>query len=155
MTFQKGGSSCAIMKMFSEESLQYSKKKGLRMRLFIILGAINMALAIALGAFGAHGLEGRVTEKMINRWETAAHYHIIHALALVVVGLLITRMSEQASLLQIAGWVLLVGIILFSGSLYTLVLTGVTKLGAITPIGGVSFLIGWILIAIAAWKASV
>lgn len=124
------------------------------MKLFVILGAINMALAVAIGAFGAHGLEGRVTEKMVDRWATGAHYHIIHALALVAIGLLMAKFHDQASLLQTAGWLLFAGIVLFSGSLYTLVLTGVTKLGAVTPLGGLSFIIGWILVTIAAVKSS-
>lgn len=124
------------------------------MRLFVILGAINMALAVAMGAFGAHGLEGRVAEKMISRWETGAHYHIIHALALVVIGLLIAKFSGQTNMMQLAGWFLFIGIILFSGSLYVMTLTGITKLGMITPLGGTSFIIGWLLVAVAAWKAS-
>jgi uncharacterized membrane protein YgdD (TMEM256/DUF423 family) len=122
------------------------------MKLFVILGSINMALAIALGAFGAHGLAGKVSEKMLQIWNTGAHYHIIHGLALIAVGLLMARTGGNATLLTVAGWLLFVGIVLFSGSLYTLVLTNIKVLGAITPIGGVSFIIGWVLVAIAAAK---
>lgn len=122
------------------------------MKFFVILGSVNMALAIALGAFGAHGLAGKVTEKMLSIWNTGAHYHIIHALGLLFIGLLTAKMGGQASLLNTAGWLLFVGIILFSGSLYAMVLTNVKALGAITPIGGVSFIIGWILVAVSAAK---
>lgn len=122
------------------------------MKWFIILGSINMALAVALGAFGAHGLEGKVTEKMLSTWSTGTHYHIIHALALLAIGIFASKFENVPSLLTIGGWLIFAGIVIFSGSLYVLVLTGVTKFGMITPIGGVSFVIGWILIAISAAK---
>jgi uncharacterized membrane protein YgdD (TMEM256/DUF423 family) len=122
------------------------------MRLMIILGSINMALAIALGAFGAHGLEGKVSEKMMQIWNTGAHYHIIHGLALIAVGLMLAKTDGNATLLTVAGWLLFAGIVFFSGSLYALVLTNVKILGAITPIGGVSFIVGWVLVAISAAK---
>ncbi|SEM72909.1 DUF423 domain-containing protein [Lihuaxuella thermophila] len=121
------------------------------MKFFVMLGSINMALAIALGAFGAHGLAGKVTEKMLSIWNTGAHYHIIHALGLLFIGLLMAK-TGGTSLLNTAGWLLFAGIILFSGSLYAMVLTNVKALGAITPIGGVSFIIGWILVAVFAAK---
>jgi uncharacterized membrane protein YgdD (TMEM256/DUF423 family) len=121
------------------------------MKLFILLGAINMFLSIALGAFGAHGLEGNVPERMLANWQTGAHYHMAHALGLLFVGLLVGRIGASAPAL-IGGWLLLAGIVLFSGSLYVMALTQVKALGAITPIGGVSFLIGWALIATAAVK---
>lgn len=122
------------------------------MKWFIILGSINMALAVALGAFGAHGLEGKITDKLLGTWNTGTQYHIIHALALIAVGLFIGKFENPPSLLTIGGWLLFAGIVIFSGSLYALVLTGITKLGMITPIGGVSFVVGWILIAISAAK---
>jgi uncharacterized membrane protein YgdD (TMEM256/DUF423 family) len=121
------------------------------MRLFLLLGSLNMFLSIALGAFGAHGLEGKVSERMIDIWRTAAHYHIVHGLALIAIGLLADRFSGNG-LITAAGWLILVGIVLFSGSLYAMVLTNVTKLGAITPIGGVAFLAGWVCVFLAAWK---
>ncbi|SMO88583.1 DUF423 domain-containing protein [Melghirimyces algeriensis] len=120
------------------------------MKGFILLGAINMFLSIALGAFGAHGLEGKVSERMLANWQTGAQYHMIHALGLLFVGLLTTRINTP--LVTSGGWLLLVGIILFSGSLYIMALTNITKLGMITPLGGVSFLIGWALIAVSAIK---
>ncbi|MFC7441370.1 DUF423 domain-containing protein [Laceyella putida] len=122
------------------------------MKLFVLLGSINMALAVAIGAFGAHVLAGKVTEKMLQNWNTGAHYHIIHALALIGVGLLMSKVNGASSLLPIAGWLIFAGIVFFSGSLYTLVLTGVRTWGAVTPIGGVAFIAGWILVAVAAVK---
>lgn len=121
------------------------------MRLFLLLGSINMALSIALGAFGAHGLKGKVADKMIANWNTGAHYHMIHALGLLIVGILISK-ATNAGMFTTSGWLMLAGIILFSGSLYVMALTGITKLGAITPLGGLSFIIGWVLFAIAAYK---
>lgn len=121
------------------------------MKLFISLGSINMALAIAIGAFGAHGLAGKVSEKMLANWNTGAHYHIVHALALIVIGLLISKIGPTPSL-HWAGWLILAGIILFSGSLYVMALTNIKVLGAVTPFGGVAFIIGWILVAIATFK---
>ena len=120
------------------------------MKLFLILGSVNMIISIALGAFGAHGLEGKIPERMIANWQTGAHYHIIHAVALLFVGILLDRIGS--SLITVGGWLLLIGILLFSGSLYLMALTGVTKLGAITPMGGISFLAGWACIAIATAK---
>ncbi|MDA8352085.1 MAG: DUF423 domain-containing protein [Firmicutes bacterium] len=121
------------------------------MKVFILLGAINMFVSIALGAFGAHGLEGKVSERMLSNWQTGAQYHMIHALGLLFVGLLAGRIGTNP-LVTNGGWLLLAGIILFSGSLYIMALTNITKLGMITPFGGVSFLIGWTLIATAAVK---
>ncbi len=121
------------------------------MNLFIILAAINAFLAVALGAFGAHGLEGRVSERMIEIWKTGVTYQMFHAGGLFVVALLMDRFSSTG-LLNGAGWSFLIGIILFSGSLYILTLSGVKILGAITPLGGVAFLIGWVLIIVAAVK---
>ncbi|KMJ59239.1 membrane protein [Bacillus sp. LL01] len=122
------------------------------MNLFIILAAINGFLAVALGAFGAHGLEGKVSERMIEIWKTGVTYQMFHAGGLFVVALLMERFSSTG-LLNAAGWSFLIGIILFSGSLYVLTLSGVKVLGAITPLGGVAFLIGWVLIIVAAVKA--
>lgn len=125
------------------------------MRLFVILGSINMAIAISMGAFGAHGLADQVTEKMLATWNTGAEYHLIHALGLIAVGLLYGKLSGASRLLTTGGWLLFAGIVLFSGSLYTLVLTGIGNLGIITPFGGVSFVIGWLVIALAASKKAI
>lgn len=113
------------------------------MRLFLVLGAINGFLAVALGAFGAHGLEGKVTEKMLKIWEKAVNYQMFHTMALLVTGLALFKID--AGSLKIAGWFFLIGIILFSGSLYLYSTTGISKLAMITPFGGVTFLIGWVI----------
>ena len=115
------------------------------MRLFVVLGSCNMLLAVALGAFGAHGLKSRVTAELLTVWQTAVLYHMVHALGLLLVGLLAVHLPVKG-----AGWTLLAGIVLFSGSLYLMVLTGLRPLGIITPLGGVAFLAGWLLLALAA-----
>ncbi|RDW20504.1 DUF423 domain-containing protein [Oceanobacillus chungangensis] len=120
------------------------------MKLFLILGAINGFIAVALGAFGAHGLEGKVSEKQIGTWNTAVDYQMFHTMALFVTGLLLAKF--QSGGLQWAGWMFLVGIIIFSGSLYLYSVTSVKTFGMITPIGGVAFLIGWILLGTAVMR---
>lgn len=121
------------------------------MKLFLIVGAINAFLAVALGAFGAHGLEGKISEKYLKTWNTAVQYQMFHAIGLFVVAFLADKFSH-VSLITTAGWSLFVGIILFSGSLYVLSISGIKVLGAITPLGGVAFLIGWTLLIVAAAK---
>ena len=107
----------------------------------IALGAINAALAVAAGAFGAHGLKDRLDANALGIFETGARYHMYHALALVLCGIIATKGATTA------GWILQAGIVIFSGSLYALALTGVKGLGAITPIGGLAFLVGWAYLA--------
>lgn len=121
------------------------------MKLFVLIGSLSAFSGVALGAFGAHGLKSRVEPDMLKVWETAVLYHLIHALALVLVGVLCSVMPETGTL-RSSGWAILAGTILFSGSLYILVLTGVKPLGIITPIGGVAFLAGWLLLVVAAWR---
>ncbi|MGI8385822.1 DUF423 domain-containing protein [Robertmurraya sp. P23] len=121
------------------------------MKTFIIIGAINAFLAVALGAFGAHGLEGRVEQKYLEIWKTGVTYQMFHATGLLIVGVLLGRLPANA-LLSWSGWMMLIGIILFSGSLYVMTLTKISILGAITPLGGLSFLAAWILIVVAAVK---
>ena len=115
---------------------------------FLLLGAIAAFLAVILGAFGAHALRGRLSPEMLAVFQTGVQYHVYHALALILVSAIIGRMSGW--LIQTAGWCFVAGIVLFSGSLYLLAATGVTVLGAITPIGGLAFLIGWACLAFAA-----
>lgn len=122
-----------------------------RLKTFIIIGAINAFLAVALGAFGAHGLEGRVEQKYLEIWKTGVTYQMFHATGLLIVGVLLGRLPAN-SLLSWSGWMMLIGIILFSGSLYVMTLTKISILGAITPLGGLSFLAAWILIIVAAVK---
>lgn len=120
------------------------------MKLFIILGAVMSFLFVAIGAFGAHALAARLEETgRAANFETGVQYHMIHAVAIIAVGIL-TQHLDATGMLQAAGWSFFIGIIVFSGSLYALSLTGITVLGAITPIGGVAFLTGWVLLVIAA-----
>lgn len=121
------------------------------MKVFIILGAINAFLAVALGAFGAHGLEGKLEPKYMENWKTAVNYQMFHAIGLLVIGVLVGKLP-MSSLISTSGWLIFIGIILFSGSLYVLSLTKISILGAITPFGGVSFLIGWVFVIFAAVK---
>ncbi|MCB5236323.1 MULTISPECIES: DUF423 domain-containing protein [Niallia] len=121
------------------------------MKAFIIIGAINALLSVALGAFGAHGLEGKIPEKYLETWKTGVTYQMFHSTGLILIGLLLGKFPES-SLLNWAGWLMFIGIILFAGSLYILAVTQIKILGAITPIGGVAFLTAWLLIIIAAWK---
>jgi uncharacterized membrane protein YgdD (TMEM256/DUF423 family) len=120
------------------------------MKLFIILGAINAFLAVALGAFGAHGLEGKVSAHYLEVWETGVQYQMFHAAGLIAIGILMQL--TNAPMLSVAGWLMFAGIIFFSGSLYVLAVSGVSILGAITPIGGVLFLAAWVLIIIGVVK---
>lgn len=114
-------------------------------RVFVVLGATLAGLAVAAGAFGAHGLRARLSPEMLTIFETAVRYQMYHALGLLAVAWATTRWPGSAA--PIAGWLLVAGIVVFSGSLYVLTLTGVRWLGAITPIGGVAFLAGWALLA--------
>ncbi|MBD7938776.1 MULTISPECIES: DUF423 domain-containing protein [Cytobacillus] len=121
------------------------------MKLFIIIGAIFAFLAVAFGAFGAHALEGKVVGKYMDNWQTAVQYQMFHAIGIFIVALLLSKMPDS-SLLTWSGWLMAFGILFFSGSLYILALTKISILGAITPIGGVAFLIGWVLILVFAVK---
>ncbi|MBA2662282.1 MAG: DUF423 domain-containing protein [Bradymonadaceae bacterium] len=118
------------------------------MKLFAILGSLMALLAVATGAFGAHALASRVDARMIEIWETAARYQMYHALALFVAAWLVGQ--TQATAATVAGWSFFAGIMIFSGSLYLLVLTGTKWLGAITPIGGTAMIVGWICCLLAA-----
>ncbi len=111
-------------------------------RMWALAGAANGFLAVAAGAFGAHGLRSRVSERMLEVFETGARYQMFHALALLAVAWLA---SQREGVADAAGWAMLAGVGLFSGSLYAMALTGVTKLGMVTPLGGVGFLVGWVL----------
>ena len=123
------------------------------MKFFIIAGAINGFLSVALGAFGAHLLEGKVADKYLATWDTAVQYQMFHAVVLLAIGILMSgKVLGQISTLNTAGYLILAGIIIFSGSLYVLSLTGISILGAVTPIGGVAFLAGWIMLIVAAVK---
>ena len=120
------------------------------MQLFAALGALNAFLAVAAGAFAAHGLRDRLEPRHLEVFEVGVRYHMYHALGLIAVAWLVSR---QAPLATAAGWSFVAGILVFSGSLYALALTGISRLGAITPLGGIAFLAGWALFAYAATKA--
>ncbi|HEV3059329.1 MAG TPA: DUF423 domain-containing protein [Vicinamibacterales bacterium] len=117
-------------------------------RTFLLVGAVAAFLGVALGAFGAHGLRARISPEMLAVFETGVRYQMYHALALVLTSLLMSRMGGWLAVT--AGWCFIAGIALFSGSLYALALTGVTVLGAITPLGGLAFLAGWGCLSLAA-----
>ena len=110
-----------------------------------------MASAVAIGAFGAHGLKGKLSADMMQVYQTGVEYHFYHALGVLLVGV-IAGFYPQASGVQWAGWLLVLGVLLFAGSLYALSLSGIKVLGAITPIGGVAFIAGWITLAVSLYR---
>jgi uncharacterized membrane protein YgdD (TMEM256/DUF423 family) len=116
-------------------------------RTFLLAGALAGFVGVAFGAFGAHGLRGRLSPEMLAVFETGVRYQMYHALALMLVAAAASRIESR--LVSAAGWLFVTGIVLFSGSLYVLAVTGITVLGAITPLGGVAFLAAWACLAIA------
>src|SRR6187399_431193 len=121
-------------------------------RNFLMLGAASGAIGVAAGAFGAHALRDKVEPRLLEVFETAARYQMYHALALLAVGLVASRWPS--GLLNTAGWLFVAGTLVFSGSLYAMTFTGVRALGAITPIGGVCFIAGWVCLVVAASRAN-
>lgn len=119
----------------------------LALKSLFIVGALDAALAVMLGAFGAHGLKARVSAERLDVWHTACEYQFYHALGILLIALLA---SQVATPFASAGWLLLVGSVIFSGSLYLLVLSDTAWLGAITPLGGLTLIAGWCLLA---WQA--
>lgn len=122
------------------------------LRVFLMLAAFFGFTGIALGAFAAHGLKGRLTEQYLAIFHTGVTYQLVHTLALFGVALLATHLPGR--LVTWAGVCFAVGIVLFSGSLYVLTMTGISKLGIITPFGGLAFLAGWLCLGLAAWRLS-
>jgi uncharacterized membrane protein YgdD (TMEM256/DUF423 family) len=118
-------------------------------RLFLAVGGVAALLAVALGAFGAHALKSRLPPEMLAVWHTGVEYHLAHALGLLAVGLVATQLPDS-TLLKWSGWLMLAGILLFSGSLYALALSGERWPGAVTPLGGLAFLVSWALFVVAA-----
>jgi uncharacterized membrane protein YgdD (TMEM256/DUF423 family) len=119
-------------------------------RIFIAIASILAGLAVAGGAFASHALREKLTERALEIFETGARYQMYHSLALLLVAVLLSRAEASQTLLISSGSAFLVGIALFSGSLYALSLSGIKGLGAIAPLGGVAFLVGWSCLAIAA-----
>jgi uncharacterized membrane protein YgdD (TMEM256/DUF423 family) len=117
-------------------------------RLFLALGAALMLCAVLLGAFGAHGLKARLTPELLAVWKTGVEYHAWHALGVLAVGVVALHLPDSA-LLRWSGYAMTAGIVVFSGSLYALALSGVRALGAVTPIGGAALLVAWGLFAAA------
>lgn len=122
-------------------------------KLFLLLGSCNAFLAVILGAFGAHGLKDKISPEMILVYQTGVQYQMFHALALILIALLCKHI-KPSSILTWAGWLIFAGIVFFSGSLYVLSMSGLKALGMITPFGGVAFLMGWAMLAVAVWKQS-
>tara|TARA_Y100000589_G_scaffold106954_1_gene101520 strand:+ start:2886 stop:3260 length:375 start_codon:yes stop_codon:yes gene_type:complete len=120
---------------------------------FLIISALGMFLGVALGAFGAHGLKQKISQEMLDIWNTAVLYHMLHCLGLAIVALSFKFFGNTHWFLW-SGWALIIGILIFSGSLYILALSGVRWLGAITPFGGLSLLAGWALFALALYKSN-
>lgn len=115
-------------------------------QLFLFIGALYGASGVALGAFGAHGLRAQLGAAGLETWQTAVTYHLVHALALLAVGLW-ARLQPGALPLSVAGWSFAAGVLMFSGSLYVLALGGSRVFGPVTPLGGLAFLTGWLALA--------
>ena len=120
------------------------------MRAGLLLAAFFAGTGVGLGAFAAHALKSRLSVEYLAVFQTGVHYQMLHALALLVLALLAQRLPGR--LLLVAGSLFTLGIVLFSGSLYALTLSGVTALGMITPLGGVAFLLGWLCLGVYAWR---
>ncbi|RMQ48381.1 hypothetical protein ALQ04_03194 [Pseudomonas cichorii] len=120
------------------------------LRSFLMLAAFFGFTGVALGAFAAHGLKGRLTPEYLAIFHTGVLYQLVHALALLGVAVLAAQIPGR--LVTWAGFSFAIGIVLFSGSLYLLTLTGISKLGIVTPFGGLAFLIGWLTLGVAAWR---
>lgn len=120
-------------------------------KLFITLASLSGMFAVMLGAFGAHALKARLDDYSLGVFETAVQYHFYHSLALLAVGMLALS-QPQTTLLKSSGWLFFLGILVFSGSLYILSITGMRWLGAVTPLGGLAFIGGWACLAAVGWK---
>ena len=118
---------------------------------FLLSAALAAFLAVGLGAFAAHGLRGQLDEHLMEVFQTGVRYHFFHALGLALIAMLVKQYPDS-KLLCWAGWLMLAGIVVFSGSLYLLTLSGLTWLGMITPFGGLAFLAGWLLLAVFAYR---
>lgn len=118
-------------------------------KMFLTLGSLFMAIAVALGAFGAHALKARLSPDLLAVYHTAVQYHFYHALGMLLVGLIAFHLPASG-LVRVSGWLMLAGIVLFPGSLYLVSLSGMRGFGAVTPVGGAAFIGAWLLLAVAA-----
>ncbi|MDJ0809394.1 MAG: DUF423 domain-containing protein [Desulfobacterales bacterium] len=116
-------------------------------RLLIFCGALCAALSVILGAFGAHGLKSRLPPEILATFETGVQYQFYHALGLILIGIVV-QFTKASAMVTAAGWLMLAGIVLFSGSLYAICFSGIRSLGMITPVGGMAFIVAWVLLAI-------
>ena len=121
-------------------------------RIFLATAAVFGGLSVVGGAFASHALKSKLTDRALGIFETGARYQMYHALALLLVALLLSRPEQSQTFFAVAGWAFIAGTIIFSGSLYALSLTNIKWLGAITPLGGVSYIVGWGCLAVAAWS---
>lgn len=120
-------------------------------QVFLTLGSSLAAIAVAGGAFASHALKGQLSDRSLEIFETATKYQMYHALGIILVALWLSSLPTANPWMVTAGWAFFAGILLFSGSLYALSVTGIKILGAITPLGGVAFLMGWGCLAVSAW----
>jgi uncharacterized membrane protein YgdD (TMEM256/DUF423 family) len=121
-------------------------------QLFVMIGSVAAGLGVMLGAFGAHALRGTLSNTMLTIYQTGVHYQQIHALGLILVGVLLLTYPQASGGLTLAGWLMILGIVLFSGSLYLLALTEIKVLGAVTPVGGLAFIAAWLCIVWTIWR---
>jgi uncharacterized membrane protein YgdD (TMEM256/DUF423 family) len=121
-------------------------------KIFLMAASISGFLAVAIGAFGAHGLKQKISEEMMAVYQTGVQYHFYHTLALLGVGILLQQFPHSLAL-KVSGWGMLIGMLVFSGSLYLLVLSGTRWLGAITPIGGLALLVAWLALAVGIYQS--
>ncbi|WP_341730491.1 MAG: DUF423 domain-containing protein [Microcoleus anatoxicus] len=121
-------------------------------RIFLATAALFGGLSVAGGAFASHALKDKLSDRSLEIFETGARYQMYHALALLFVALILSRAEASQTFFAVSGWAFIVGTLIFSGSLYALSLTNIKLLGAITPLGGVAYIVGWVCLAIAAWN---
>ena len=117
---------------------------------FLTIAAIFGGLSVAGGAFGAHALREKISDRSLEIFDTGARYQMYHALALLLVAMLISRLENPPTTLLVSGWLFIIGVVIFSGSLYALSLTGIKSLGAVAPLGGLALMLGWGALAVAA-----
>jgi uncharacterized membrane protein YgdD (TMEM256/DUF423 family) len=121
-------------------------------KIFLMAASISGFLAVAIGAFGAHGLKQKISEEMMAVYQTGVQYHFYHTLALLGVGILLQQFPHSLAL-KVSGWGMMIGMLVFSGSLYLLALSGTRWLGAITPIGGIALLVAWLALAVGIYQS--